>query len=287
MNVKNPTIRDAIAGIKGTIGDLYPKNEIQSFIYLIFDHLLGLSKVDLHLNRDKNITIRQFEQINMFTKQLKRFMPVQYVLGVTDFYGLQFRINKHVLIPRPETEELVDLVIQDNKYRQVDILDLGTGSGCIAISLAKFLKKSNVDAVDISKNAINLATENALAQEAKVGFIEGDIFSDNIKGLRDKYHIIVSNPPYITEKEKNMMDKNVLMYEPYQALFVPDSDPLMFYDRIAGFGKNYLFPEGLIYVEINEALGTQVKELFSGNGYTRVELFQDIHAKDRVIKACI
>ncbi|MBN2348512.1 MAG: peptide chain release factor N(5)-glutamine methyltransferase [Bacteroidales bacterium] len=287
MNVKNPTVRDAVKSIHNSLDLLYPKSEIQSFMHLIFEHLLGFSKIDLHIHNDKNITIRQFEQINICTKQLEKFVPIQYILGVTDFYGLKMKLNQHVLIPRPETEELVDLIIRENEFQSVNILDIGTGSGCIAIALAKFIHQSKVDALDISENALDLASKNALIHEVDVRFFLADILQNNNFELLKNYHIIVSNPPYVTEKEKQFMEANVLLYEPHQALFVSDSSPLLFYEKIAAFGKKNLYPEGKIYAEINEAYGTEVKNLFLNFEYSDVGIIKDIHSKNRIVKAIL
>jgi release factor glutamine methyltransferase len=211
-------------------------------------------------------------------------VPIQYILGETEFYGLPFYVNESVLIPRPETEELVDWIQKENyKSAELNILDIGTGSGCIAIALRHEFPSSTVDAFDVSEKALETAKQNATHNKLEVNFKAVDIL--NAPAFNKKWDIIVSNPPYITENEKDTILSNVLDHEPHLALFVPDNDPLLFYREIAFFAQQYLTPAGKLYFEINRNAGNHTLELLTGMGYRDVELRKDISGNDRMVRA--
>ena len=223
--------------------------------------------------------------------------PIQYIIGETEFYRLPFYVNQHVLIPRPETEELVEWIISlpnsSQKEKNLNILDIGTGSGCIAISLAKNLPNASVFAIDISKKALQVAKQNAVLNEVTVEFIEYDILSSNIiqtpsirgKNLNLKFDIIVSNPPYVRQLERQEIKNNVLNYEPHIALFVENDNPLLFYNHIIDFAKENLTKNGKLYVEINQYLGQETVTLLKEKGFTNIELKKDLFGNDRMVRA--
>ncbi len=282
----NITIKKIISFIKSELKDLYPASEIDSFIFMIFEHLLGYSRTRFLISQDQEVTDKDYRQILMITKELKLNKPIQYILGHTYFYDLTFQVEPGVLIPRPETEELVDWIIQENSKKQLKILDIGTGSGCIAISLAKNLPESKVLAADISKKAIKITNQNAILNKVDIEIIELDIINFP-EDLNLKFDIIVSNPPYVTEQEKSLMNKNVLDYEPDLALFVPDNDPLRFYTKIAEFGLVYLNKGGKIYFEINESFGEETVLMLENKAYYKLELRKDINGKNRMIRGIL
>lgn len=281
----NNSIKKVISFIKTELKDFYPMNEIDSFVYLIFEHLFNYSKTKLLISMDLEIREDSYKQILTIISELKSFKPIQYILKETTFFDLPFIVNSNVLIPRPETEELVDWIIQENRNKSISILDIGTGSGCIAISLAKNLPDSKVYACDISEKTLNQAQKNSKLNSVDINFKQLDILS-NIQ-LNEKFDIIVSNPPYITEKEKVLMHKNVLDYEPEQALFVPNENPLVFYKAIINFGLIHLKPKGSIYFEINEAYGKETALLLKKDYFTNITLKKDINGKDRMLKGTL
>jgi release factor glutamine methyltransferase len=284
--------------------NLYDHNERASISYLIMEHLFNLKKTEVLM--DKKIEEVEAGKIIAILNRINQSEPIQYVLGETEFYGRKFKVNKNVLIPRPETEELVDLIIKENrKQKNIRVLDIGTGSGCIAITLAKELQEAEVFALDISNEALKTANENALQNNAKVSFNEFDIIQNSkfplsgtsplsginkIPHIGDKppvgdkqnFNIIVSNPPYVRESEKKEMHSNVLKYEPYTALFVKDEDPLIFYEKIILFAKDHLVEHGKCYLEINEKFGREITELFTKNNFSDVRIIKDLQNKDRI-----
>ncbi|MEG2513888.1 MAG: peptide chain release factor N(5)-glutamine methyltransferase, partial [Bacteroidaceae bacterium] len=215
--------------------------------------------------------------------RLQKHEPIQYIIGSTIFYGLKLKVDRNVLIPRPETAELVEMIIEENAERTLKIVDIGTGSGCIALSLSAHLPLAEVSAWDISEGALQLAKQNAETLSLKVHFEQRDAL--NLPVIKEKYDVIVSNPPYVRESEKAEMETNVLDWEPALALFVSDEDPLLFYRKIAEFGKQSLLPNGTIYFEINQTFGQQTKEMMEQLGYTQVEIIKDMFGKDRIAKA--
>lgn len=276
-------MQDTIQKIRQALSDLYPDSEISGFTRLIIEDITGLS-MPLILS-DKNIKITEAQELKIqkIIERLQAFEPIQYILEQTEFYGLPFQVNNNVLIPRPETEELIEKIIRDNSNKSVQILDIGTGSGCIAISLKKHLPNSSVDAWDISFKALDVAVLNSKINSVDVTFKRVDVLSEY---PNDKlFDIIVSNPPYVLEAEKADMEHNVLDYEPHTALFVPDSEPLLFYERIADIAQHILKPNGYLYFEINSAKGQETSAMLKQKGFTDIELIQDISGKDRMVKA--
>lgn len=264
--------------------DIYNRNEIRTLLQMMFEHFLGWSVA--HLLVSKNATINQSDllKLNFAIKDLRHGKPIQYIIGSTEFCNLTLSVSPHTLIPRPETAELVYLIADKEKERQPQyILDLCTGSGCIAIALAKAFPAAKVFASDISAEAMAVAKKNAECNKAEVSFVIADILrEENPAG--ESYDIIVSNPPYVREMEKVMMNRNVLDYEPHIALFVPDGDPLMFYRHIAEFASKHLRTGGKLYLEINEALGNETAALLEKQGYRPI-IHKDSFGKDRMIEA--
>ncbi|MBT8317301.1 MAG: peptide chain release factor N(5)-glutamine methyltransferase, partial [Lutibacter sp.] len=262
----------------------YPTTEIQSFFNILIQFKLNLSRVELALQPSLELNTSELDFFQQALTDLKKQIPIQYITGETEFYGLHFNVNSNVLIPRPETEELIDWIIKDyKKTENIKILDIGTGSGCIAISLAKNLPNAKIYALDISSEALKTAELNAEMNQVEIQFIEADILTLN--DVSNKFDIIVSNPPYVREMEKDKMHNNVLKNEPYRALFVPDEDPLLFYRPIAKLAKNSLTTKGLLYLEINQFLGEAVKELLEESGFSEIELRKDIFGNHRMIRA--
>ncbi|MFL5728729.1 MAG: peptide chain release factor N(5)-glutamine methyltransferase [Cytophagaceae bacterium] len=264
---------------------MYEDQERFNIAYLILEDLFGITKTDLML--DKKVAEIYPDKIKDIINRLNKAEPIQYILGHTEFYGRKFKVSRHVLIPRPETEELVDLIVQENrKIKNSSVLDIGTGSGCIAVSLKKEIPGASVFALDISKEALAVAGQNARELGAEAVLIESDIRNydkNTFQGM--SFNIIVSNPPYVTDSEKTLMHPNVLNYEPETALFVRDEDPLLFYRTIAEFGNKYLKPGGTCYFEINERYGEQIKALFEKNKYINIRIIRDLHGKDRFAAA--
>jgi len=268
------------------LSPLYPAQELESFFRILMETYLGLSSIDVHLNPDKKIKLKKLDHLLAARERLVHFEPLQYILGQTEFYGLHFTLNPNVLIPRPETEELVEWILKDTNARaHFNILDIGTGSGCIAVSLAKHLPLASVDALDVSKDALKLASQNAELNNAEVHFLLQNILET--KALQNPYDIIVSNPPYVRNLEKKEIDANVLDYEPHLALFVEDHDALIFYRKIAELAKGALSPKGSLYVEINQYLAEETQVLFKRFGFNEVVLRNDFAGKPRMIKASL
>ncbi len=283
---ENNSIKKIISGIKSELKEIYPIEEIDSFIYLIFEDVLKYSKTKLLISQEEEINDINLSRINEIIIDLKNQKPIQHILNKTIFYDLPFKVNKTALIPRPETEELVDWIVSEHRKENLDILDIGTGTGCIAISIAKNLPKSNVYAIDISSEALVLANENSKLNHVDIQFLQLDILKKNLD-IRQKFDVIVSNPPYVRLKEKKLMSKNVLEYEPELALFVPDHDPLLFYRSIIDFGLVNLNKDGEIYFEINEAFGQEMVNLLEEKNFHEITLKKDINNKHRMIKGKI
>lgn len=271
------------------LNNIYPTTEIQSFFNLLINFKLNMSRADVALQFDYEISKKDLDFLKNGLKELKNQTPIQYIIGKTEFYGLPFYVNKHVLIPRPETEELINWILEDltakNLQSELKILDIGTGSGCIAISLAKNLPNTKVFALDISSNALNTAKQNALLNNVNINFVEANILTTN--NLNQTFDIIVSNPPYVREIEKQQMHKNVLNNEPHIALFVENENPLIFYDKIADFSKKHLIKNGKLYVEINQYLGLETLELLRLKQFKKQTLKKDIFNNHRMIKATV
>ena len=281
------------------ITSVYEENEAKSIVYLLLEHYLNLSKTDILLD----YPINQLYDFQDIIHRLKVQEPVQYIIGETEFYGRKFKVTSDTLIPRPETEELVQLTLRSYQFGNeslivgsekndlntkslISILDMGTGSGCIAISLACELPNAQVYAYDISENALEVAKENAVRNNANVIFERVDILNLSPSAL-SPFSIIVSNPPYVMNAEKLEMEQNVLDYEPHLALFVEDANPLIFYKVIAEFASKNLINQGLCIVEINQTLGLETAELFWNQGFRYVEVVKDMFGKDRMVKAIL
>ena len=262
-------------------------NEAESFFYLILEEKQHLKRIDLALNPDLTFSDDAIMQWNSILEQLKKEIPVQYLLGKTSFYGLDFEVNENVLIPRPETEELVEWIIRDcvvpSNDRTIKILDIGTGSGCIAISLAKNILNAEVFAIDVSEKALATAKKNAEFNCVNVTFIERNILET--EDLEQQFDIIVSNPPYVRELEKQEIKKNVLDNEPHLALFVDDNDALIFYRKIAELAQKNISQNGQLFFEINQYLGKETVDLLEKMNFKNIELRKDIYGNDRMIKA--
>ena len=267
---------------KTELRNKFSQREIVSLAYITIESFLGFNRSDCILNANQKIDKDKRAQIIKTVSELRTNKPIQYILGITDFYGLRIRVSNSVLIPRPETEELVDWIIEDSSGKS-NILDIGTGSGCIIISLSKYLK-GNFFGIDISKKALKIAEKNNQQNQSNVNFYEMDIIYDDFPE-NIFFDVIVSNPPYVLNSEKDIMRKNVLKFEPNTALFVEDNEPLLFYKVIARKAKNILNKEGLLYFEINEKYGSQIIDILSSEGFVNIKLKKDINDKDRMIKA--
>ena len=268
------TLSDAMRYVRAELSPQYPKGEIEGFIRIICREVLGYESVDILLHKDSALSDYLFEKFAKVVEELKKNKPIQYIFGNAYFHGHEFRVNEHTLIPRPETEELVDMIIDQKPQTDLDVLDIGTGSGCIAISLALALRFPNVEAIDISEGAIAMARLNAAVNKCKVKFYQADILV--LKPVAESYDIIVSNPPYIADSERQSMDANVLDYEPHTALFVPDSDPLRFYRTIAEYAVVALKPGGRLYFEINSSFSDEMRNLLSSLHFEDIELYRDM-----------
>lgn len=284
MNTPVTTIQDCINLIKKELQTSYPDTEIRSFINLIFGHLFSYSASQLYIHKTQAVSADDFKKLTAIIDGLKKHQPIQYLLGETEFYGLIFKIGPAVLIPRPETEELVQWIIESFKGEKPIVLDIGTGSGCMAVSLAKFIKGSTIFALDVSGDALEIAQKNARLNKAKVSFYADDILNPQSKINLPQFDCIVSNPPYVKEQEKELMQKNVLDNEPHLALFVPDNDALVFYRTICNFARQHLKKDGWLYFEINERLGKSVVDLMQTQGFSNAELRKDLFDKDRMVR---
>lgn len=291
------TIGDFTALFQEELKDHYPEGEIDAFIFISLNEILGILKEEIAIRKDQLLKPAEAEKLHSVLAGLKLQKPIQYLLGTTEFYGYKFRVNEQVLIPRPETEELVELILKETRdvrnetgdtKQAFNVLDIGTGSGCIAIALKKKLPEANVSAIDISGEALLVAKANAILNQTKINFLQADILSplsprDEARG--GAFDIIVSNPPYVRISEKEKMSKNVLDNEPHVALFVNDNDPLLFYKAIADFALQHLAPHGKLYFEINEALGNEVKKLLEGKGLGNIQVKKDMSGKNRMVSA--
>ncbi len=285
MRIQSNRLKDILAFAKAELAPFYPEREIQSFFYLLCEAYLGMNKTAVILDLDKPVSESELLKFNFAIKDLKKEKPIQYILGETEFCDLKFKVNEFTLIPRPETEELVYWIVEKKKDKQpLRILDIGTGSGCIAISLAKNLPLATVQGIDISIEALKIAQENGRLLKTRVDFFILDILNP-APSFSSELDLIVSNPPYVLESEKCFMRKNVLDYEPNRALFVKDSNPLLFYLKIVEFAKSHLVENGNIYFEINESKSEELSQLLQANGYEQIEIRKDISGKARMMCA--
>ena len=267
---------------------IYGENEVSSFFNILIEHHFDLPKYIVALDPDYVISKEDESLMFAALARLNNHEPIQYIIGETEFYGIPFNVNENVLIPRPETEELVDWIIKESfDKKELNILDIGTGSGCIAVSLAQNLPNTSVFAIDVSSEALELAKHNAESNNTEVAFLQCDILS-NCNSVINKdlvFDIIVSNPPYVRHQEKRQMKPNVLNHEPHTALFVEDENPLIFYNAIVNFSLNRLKANGQLYFEINETFGSKICNLLKENEFTNIELRKDIFGKERMVKA--
>lgn len=262
----------------------YPSEEINSFFHLLAENYLNKTRVDLALDPELKLNQKEWNLFLTALDRLEEEFPIQYIIGHTEFMGMRFKVNKNVLIPRPETEELILWILDSvSKKTELSILDVGTGSGCIPISLSKQFPEAKIEALDISKDALQLAADNASENRVNINFMQGDILK--IKSLSQSYDIIVSNPPYIRKSEKAEMKNNVLKFEPDLALFVEDEDPLVFYRKIGALASTGLNKSGYLFFEINQYLAKDVIKLLKGMGFHSIELKKDIFGADRMIRA--
>jgi len=289
MKIASNKIKDILRFFRDELNDTYEKEELESIIAYCLEDFLNIKRAAISLNLETTVSESELLKFNFAIKDLKNHRPLQYVLGLADFYRLRFFVNEQVLIPRPETEELVHLIIQDNKLSAPSIIDIGTGSGCIPIALKKNIPAAIVSAIDISESALYLAKRNAQKNEVDVYFFLKDILSpdENTEQQLSKYDIIVSNPPYICFSEKEQMHKNVLDYEPHLALFVNDNDPLLFYKAICDFALKNLKVKGKIYFEINQSLAPETRDLLESKGFKNVELIKDLSNNYRILRGNI
>ena len=288
MNLKANKIKDIREFYFVELKKMFPENEAGSLLDMIFEEYLTMTRIDRHLNPGYRLTEPEMLKVQFAVKELKKNKPIQYILNRSNFYGLQYYVDERVLIPRPETEELVEWIINDNKQLNtgLKILDIGTGSGCIAVSLKKFIPAARVWAMDISAGAIDVAKRNAAKNAVEILFLKQDILRvDNISGA-PLFDIIVSNPPYVRESEKAEMSENILKFEPAGALFVEDSDALIYYRQIAKIAMSSLSPSGLLYLEINQNLGGATKDLLKKTGFGNIVLRHDLNGNERMIRAC-
>ena len=279
--------------------NIQDEQEIESFFFILTEYLHNLKRVDVALNPNYEISDAAIEKWNSILVQLQQEKPIQYITGEAWFYGLQFEVNENTLIPRPETEELVEWIIESQKSKvksqKFEILDIGTGTGCIPISLKANLPHVNVSAIDVSEKALEVARRNAVSNKVEINFIQTNILEvEDLSQLQTpnfqlptSFDIIVSNPPYVRNLEKEEIKKNVLDYEPHLALFVEDTDALLFYRKIAQLALKNLAPNGLLFFEINQYLGKETVELLKNLGLKNIELKKDIYGNDRMIKCSI
>lgn len=268
--------------IETELSAYYPQGESKALVRLLLYHVAGWTLTDLLVRTDLALTDQQQATINNAVERLKKYEPIQYILGCADFCGSRFKIDKNVLIPRPETAELVRIVVE-NVVPNARLIDIGTGSGCIAVSIAKLLPEAHVSACDISCEALAVAAENAQLNDVCIDFTHTDILHPTHIG--GTYDAIVSNPPYVMQSERTAMDKNVLDYEPATALFVPDEQPLLFYDKIADFALAHLANNGKLFFEINHLLADETTELMRTKGFAQVKTIEDSFGKKRFVTA--
>ncbi|MEO8712070.1 MAG: peptide chain release factor N(5)-glutamine methyltransferase [Parafilimonas sp.] len=282
------TILQAAKNLSVQLMQLYDDREAIKIADMIMEKTTGLSRTERLINKELLLTETQQHQLQDFTKQLLQHTPIQYVLHEAWFVGMKYYVDEHVLIPRTETEELVEVVLSEISNENLSILDIGTGSGCIAISLKKKLPTLDCYALDISDEALNIAQKNAIKNNVEIKFFQANILNFKTDKPLPLFDIIVSNPPYIKQNEASEMHPNVLLFEPQLALFVPDNDPLFFYKAISDFSlQNLKAGSGKLYVEINEMMGEKVKALFEEKGFIKVKIKKDIQGKERIVSASI
>lgn len=266
------------------LAPVYSPRELQQVVFELLEHF-GFTRVQVIAYPDAKLSETDYEQLQLMLKRLADGEPLQYVVGTEWFMDMPFSVCRDVLIPRPETEELVRLIVDRCKRPSPRIVDVGTGSGCIAVSLAKLIDGAQVTAVDVSASAIEVARRNAEQNSAQVEFVRADILADNQLFVPSSLDIVVSNPPYVTETDKNQMSRNVLDFEPHLALFVPDDDPFLFYRHIAVLAQQWLKSGGMLFFEINERFGPETVQLLENMRFDSVELHRDFYEKNRMVSA--
>lgn len=281
------TFNEARTVLTKELKNVYDNDELKNIIDLVLEHITSLPRMEQVKSKAAYLTCEQLEDIDSITERLKLNEPVQYVLGEAWFAGMKFKVNKNVLIPRPETEELVHWIVNEvtsHELRTAGILDVGTGSGCIPITLKKRLPDAHISAIDVCSEALFTATENAVAHDTEIDFLLLDFLDEQKWDELGQFDIIISNPPYIKQNEMSTMHDRVTSFEPHLALFVPGNDPLLFYKKISDFSLKHLNPGGSLFVEINETSGNDVIDLFKTKGFATAELKKDMQGKDRMIK---
>ena len=271
-----------------SLKNIQDEQEIESFFFILTEYFHNLKRVDVALNPNFEISEDEVQKWNATLVDLQQEKPIQYITGEAWFYGLRFEVNENTLIPRSETEELVEWILNSSITQHptpINILDIGTGTGCIPISLKANLSQANVSAIDVSEQALEVAKRNAASNKAEINFIQANILE--VLDLNQNFDIIVSNPPYVRNLEKQEIKKNVLDYEPHLALFVEDTDALLFYRKIAQLALKNLSPNGLLFFEINQYLGKETVKLLENLGFKNIELKKDIYGNDRMIKCSI
>lgn len=290
MKMSSNLVRDCRKYYASELEKIYGSEEANALIMILLEYYFGIDRVKIAMDPELRLSESELLTLHFAVKELLKNKPIQYILGETEFCGMRFFVDENVLIPRPETEELVNKLVSCSVNQlhspSFRILDIGTGSGCIAISLAKLLKNSIVTAVDVSEKALKVAKKNAESNCIDVNFIKDDILNPKNPELIDnQFDIIVSNPPYVCDSEKTEMRANVLNYEPSSALFVSDTDPLIFYRKILEFAQKTLTHDGEVWFEINEKLGTEMKNLCIEKGFEKVEIIKDFRERDRILRA--
>jgi release factor glutamine methyltransferase len=290
-------IEDLIKKYYKELQELYDDSEIKALTKSALLYSLKISVTDFLLKKKEKLNVKQIQESEQILKRLKMYEPLQYITGETEFSGLKFCVDKNVLIPRPETEELVEWILEEHQVsgalyadkknkKDFSVLDIGTGSGCIAISLKKNIQNAEVTAIDISKEALSVAKRNAEINDAQINFVQMDILKNQFAHVPGSFDLIVSNPPYITGHEKTEMHRNVTDHEPHIALFVEGKNPLLFYDHIAGLASGgALKKKGRLYFEMNEILSGEISEMLNAKGFTDVHIKQDMSGKSRMIRA--
>ena len=284
MNIRTNLLKGIKSQYLRELTPIYGEEEANSMLNILISHFFNLSRVEQSLQPDFRLTETEILKLHFAVKELKKEKPVQYITGEAEFAGLTIKVTPQVLIPRPETEEMVEKIVAENTGKDdLKILDIGTGSGCIALALKKKLPESSVVAVDVSAEALKTADKNRLLNDVDVSFLQMDILDRNLWNRLGKFKIIVSNPPYVTESDKGQMQNNVLKHEPHLALFVPDDNPLIFYQAITEFASIHLIKTGRLWFEINERYGNEVAELLKNSGFGAVTLHRDMHGKARFV----
>lgn len=285
------TVNEAYQGLKNNLIKIYDSKESANIAQLIMEKISGLSSINRITNKQVLLTENQANMLSDFNKQLMNYKPVQYVLNEAWFSGMNFYVDENVLIPRPETEELVEWIIKDSQFTirdlRLNILDIGTGSGCIATALKKKIVKADLFALDVSEQALKIATLNAHKNHTEINFFKADILSINTKTVLPLFDAIVSNPPYIIKSESVEMHSNIILYEPQIALFVPDQNPLLFYTAISNFALSHLKQNGSLYFEMHENYSDDIGKLLNQKGFTSIKIKKDLQGKNRMIKAVL